>query len=458
MGLPNDTTEKSADVDADPATATDHADGEDEKIGGFIFGNDLESNGADTTLPEREQERVVDLVRLQPTKNAEIQEKWGLNDGSEVHQYLESELKNYYHRDGDGYIRATDAAEEFAQNHQDLYQDVTRPEDEPEEEPDLRRRDLVIALVTLSQELGHLPSAEEINDHGEYTHQRYRVEFGDLFTAYQEAGLLPDDVTRADFYGEETAPPDPTTEEGTESEAEEPKPEPEPGPDTDLEQAEEEGEEEGPSEPSDGEDDADELIEIDVSDRNVDRPDFEVPDDYGEDDLISEIQRFAKLLNEPPTKELVTVYGPFSSEDYRDAFGSWTAALETAGCDPDNLPDWSRRGYTNVEILDVIRMVADDLGRPPTTIETGKRAPFSHGLGSVRFGSWAATLETAGLDPSERPGVDVNKFVEEDSGDDSGGARAEDGDDEGDDDPIGSLIDDTLEGMLLSDDEDNGPL
>jgi len=427
MGPPNDTTEKSADVDADPATATDHADGENEKIGGFIFGNDLESNGADATLPEREQERVVDLVRLQPTKNAELQEKWELNDGSEVHQYLESELKNYYYRDGDGYIRATDAAEEFAQNHQELYQDVTRPEDEPEEEPDLRRRDLVIALVTLTQELGHLPSAEEINDHGEYAHQRYRAEFGDLYTAYQKAGLLPNDVTRADFYGEEAAPPEPT--------------------------AEEEG-----SEPADGEDDADEPVEIDVSDRDVDRPDFEVPVDYGEDDLISEIQRFANLLGEPPTKELVTAYGPFSSEDYRDAFGSWTAALETAGCDPDNLPDWSRRGYTNVEILDVIRMVADDLGRPPTTIETGKRAPFSHGLGSVRFGSWAATLETAGLDPSERPGVDTDKSVEEDSEDGSGGAGAEEGDDEGGDDPIGSLIDDTLEDMLLSDDEDDGPL
>jgi hypothetical protein len=457
MDSRDEATEKTADVDADPATSIDQSDGEDEKIGGFIFGNVLESNDADATLPEQEQERVVDLVRLQPTKNAEIQEEWGLNDGSEAHKYLESELKEYYYRDGDGYIRATDAAEELAQNHQELYQDVTRPEDDPEEEPDLQRRDLLIALVTLTQELGHLPSAENINDHGEYAHQRYKVEFGDLYTAYQEAGLLPDDMTRADFYDEETAPPDPTAEEGSEGEVEEPNLEQVPESDTDLEQAEEEGEEEA-SEPSDGEDDADEPVEINISNRNVDRPDFEVPDNYGVDDLISEIQRFAKLLNEPPTEELVTAYGPFSSEDYRDAFESWTAALETAGRDPDNLPDWSRRGYTNVEILDVIRIVANEFGRPPTTIETGKRAEFSYGLGSVRFGSWAATLETAGLDPSERPGVDVNKSVEVDSGDDSGGTDLEDGDDEGDDDQIGSLIDDTLENMLMCDDEDGGTL
>jgi hypothetical protein len=452
MDSRDEATEKPADIDAEPATSIDQSDSENEKIGGFIFGNDLESNVAGATLPEQEQERVIDLVRLQPTKNAEIQEEWGLNDGSEAHKYLESELKEYYYRDGDGYIHATDAAEEFVQNHQELYLDMTRPEDDTEDEPDLQRRDLVIALVTLTQELGHLPSAEKINDHGQYAYQRYKVEFGDLYTAYQEAGLLPDDLTRADFYGEETAPPDPTAEEGSEGEVEEPNPEQEPESDTDLEQAEEEGEEEV-SEPSNGEE-TDEPVEIDVSDRNVERPDFEVPDNYGEDDLISEIQRFAKLLNEPPTEELVTAYSPFSSEDYRDVFQSWTAALETAGRDPDNLPDWSRRGYTNVEILDVIRMVADDLGRPPTTIETGKRAEFSYGLGSVRFGSWAATLETAGLDPSERPGMDVNKSVEVDSG----GANLEDGDDEGDDDQIGSLIDDTLEDMLMCDDEDGGTL
>jgi len=39
-----------------------------------------------------------------------------LDSGSEVHQYLESQLKEYYYRDSDGYIRATDAGEEFAQN------------------------------------------------------------------------------------------------------------------------------------------------------------------------------------------------------------------------------------------------------------------------------------------------------------------------------------------------------
>ncbi|ELZ26076.1 hypothetical protein C474_20286 [Halogeometricum pallidum JCM 14848] len=64
------------------------------------------------TLSEKAKERLADVVRLQPTKNKELQDSWGLESGSEVHQYLENELKEYYYRDDNSLIRATaDAAE-----------------------------------------------------------------------------------------------------------------------------------------------------------------------------------------------------------------------------------------------------------------------------------------------------------------------------------------------------------
>src|SRR6056297_1637622 len=62
------------------------------------------------TLSEEARERLADLVELQPTKNAELQERWGLDSGSEVHQYLENELKDYYYRDDNSLIRATSEA------------------------------------------------------------------------------------------------------------------------------------------------------------------------------------------------------------------------------------------------------------------------------------------------------------------------------------------------------------
>jgi hypothetical protein len=63
------------------------------------------------TLSEEAAERLTDIVRLQPTKNSELQEAWGLDSGSEVHQYLESQLKSYYYRNDDNLICATPKAE-----------------------------------------------------------------------------------------------------------------------------------------------------------------------------------------------------------------------------------------------------------------------------------------------------------------------------------------------------------
>ena len=62
------------------------------------------------TLSEESRDRLADVVELQPTKNAELQERWGLESGSDVHQYLENELGDYYFRDDNSLIRATPEA------------------------------------------------------------------------------------------------------------------------------------------------------------------------------------------------------------------------------------------------------------------------------------------------------------------------------------------------------------
>jgi len=62
------------------------------------------------TLSAEARERLADVVALQPTKNGELQSKWDMESGSDVHQYLESELKDYYYRDEDSLIRATPEA------------------------------------------------------------------------------------------------------------------------------------------------------------------------------------------------------------------------------------------------------------------------------------------------------------------------------------------------------------
>lgn len=62
---------------------------------------------ADEELSAEALERLSDLVELQPTKNKVLKDRWGMESGSEVHQYLESELRDYYYRDENSLIRAT---------------------------------------------------------------------------------------------------------------------------------------------------------------------------------------------------------------------------------------------------------------------------------------------------------------------------------------------------------------
>ncbi|WP_049980465.1 DUF5797 family protein [Halolamina rubra] len=60
------------------------------------------------SLSDEARSRLADIVTLQPTKNSELQDRWGMESGSEVHQYLENELSDYYYRDDDSLIRATE--------------------------------------------------------------------------------------------------------------------------------------------------------------------------------------------------------------------------------------------------------------------------------------------------------------------------------------------------------------
>lgn len=76
------------------------------------------------TLSEEAESRLADLVALQPTKNSELQDRWGMESGSDVHQYLESELKEYYYRDEDSLIRATPEAADLVG--MDVGEDIVR--------------------------------------------------------------------------------------------------------------------------------------------------------------------------------------------------------------------------------------------------------------------------------------------------------------------------------------------
>jgi len=83
-------------------------------------------------LTDEERNRLADIVRLQPTKNGELQDAWGLEGGSEVHQYLENHLKEYYYRDDDSLIRSTAEANELVDVEPGIEADAVARGDAPE--------------------------------------------------------------------------------------------------------------------------------------------------------------------------------------------------------------------------------------------------------------------------------------------------------------------------------------
>ena len=127
------------------------------------------------TLSEVARKRLADVVELQPTKNAELQDRWDLESGSEVHSFLEDELSEYYFRDDNSLIRATPEAAELV----DVEPGVQLSEEDgppskirvPElhaqvvtvlAEPDGRSQSVVSVLHDLRDAFDIDPSAEDV--------------------------------------------------------------------------------------------------------------------------------------------------------------------------------------------------------------------------------------------------------------------------------------------------------
>lgn len=127
------------------------------------------------TLSEEATERLADVVELQPTKNAELQERWGMESGSEVHGYLEDELGDYYFRDDNSLIRATAEAAELVDVEPGVVSDaddgvpsrIRVPELHAQivavlAAPDEKSESVVSVLHAIREEFDVDPTAEEV--------------------------------------------------------------------------------------------------------------------------------------------------------------------------------------------------------------------------------------------------------------------------------------------------------
>lgn len=122
-----------------------------------------------------------------------------------------------------------------------------------------------------------------------------------------------------------------------------------------------------------------------------------------DEDLLADLRAVADDLGHPPTRNEYDGHGSFHNRTFHSHFGSWDAALEAAGLDPDDKPAPTRpKHIPDEELLFDLRIGAHALGRPPNSGEYVRFGEHSHVTILKRFGSWEAALREAGLDPDER--------------------------------------------------------
>lgn len=122
---------------------------------------------------------------------------------------------------------------------------------------------------------------------------------------------------------------------------------------------------------------------------------------YSRDDLLDRLTDLADDLGRSPTIRECNEYSETPSDStYRDRFGSWSEALTAAGLAPRTV----EAQIPQEELLDSLRALADDLGRPPMRSECDAAAETaSSGTYRNRFGSWTKALRAAGITPRDAP-------------------------------------------------------
>lgn len=104
-----------------------------------------------------------------------------------------------------------------------------------------------------------------------------------------------------------------------------------------------------------------------------------------EADIVAELQRLDDAHDQLPLSHVMRDHGQYSANTVRETFGSWDDALDAAGIDKRD------------RLLDELRRLADDVDRTPTTTHINERSKYSSSYIAGEFGSLEAALSAAGV-------------------------------------------------------------
>jgi 5-methylcytosine-specific restriction endonuclease McrA/AraC-like DNA-binding protein len=127
------------------------------------------------------------------------------------------------------------------------------------------------------------------------------------------------------------------------------------------------------------------------------------------EDLIDDLQRVARELDEPPSLSQYSEHGQYSKSTLYNKFNSISDARDAAGLDGSD----QRGGHNKPSreaLLEAIHDLHDELGRPPRRDEMAEQGEFSESPFRTEFGSWGQAVIEAGYEP-HRPNSDTAQRI-----------------------------------------------
>lgn len=113
-------------------------------------------------------------------------------------------------------------------------------------------------------------------------------------------------------------------------------------------------------------------------------------------DLIDELHRLSEEMEQTPTALDMERSGDFGWTTYREKFGSWNEALRAADLDINVSSD-----IPETDLLTELRRLRDELGHDPGRREMDQHGEYDSTTYMSTFGSWNVALVAAGLEPNK---------------------------------------------------------
>lgn len=126
------------------------------------------------------------------------------------------------------------------------------------------------------------------------------------------------------------------------------------------------------------------------------------------DALIDELQRLRAELGEIPTADQMDDTGAYAYITYYERFGSWADALEMVF---GEVPDRTWEHVSDAELLADLQRLAGDDGACPTVDDVEERGSHAVQTYRDRFGSWQDAVEKAGFDQPTSQGVTTAELL-----------------------------------------------